>query len=75
MIIFNYGASVHTIFKSIFFTAFGQTSLGNRDDGVRVLMCDSDGGVGDLRQQVDQVTYAVVNYPPVSREAPDVHKV
>lgn len=53
-------------------SAFILTSLWNRDDCLRVLMSNSDCGVRNLCQQVHQVTYAIVNYPPVSGEAPDI---
>lgn len=46
------------------------TSLWDRYDCVHVLLCYGDCGVGDLCQQVHQVTYAIVNDPPVSGEAP-----
>lgn len=48
------------------------TSLGNRDDCVYAAVCYGDGGFRDLRQQVHQVAYAVVNNPPVSGEAPEM---
>lgn len=61
--------------KQVFLvTGLKRTSLGNRDDCVRVLMCNSDGGVRNLGQQVHQVTYAIVDHPPVSGEAPDTQK-
>lgn len=50
---------------------FKLTSFGNRDDCVRGLVCYGNGGVRDLSQQVHQVTYAIVDNPPVSGEAPD----
>lgn len=51
--------------------ALKRTSLGNRNDHVCVLMSYSDGGVGDLREQVHQVAHAIVHDLPVSGEAPD----
>lgn len=58
--------------KEIFLkSGVNRTSLGNGDDHVCVLMSYSDGGVGDLREQVHQVTHAVVHDLPVSGEAPD----
>lgn len=51
--------------------AFNWTSLWNRDDRVRVPVLDSDGGVGDLRQQVHYFTHPIVANAPVSREAPE----
>lgn len=50
------------------------TSLGNRDDCVCILLCYSYGGVRNLSQQVQNLTYTIVNYPPVSGKAPIIKK-
>lgn len=50
----------------LFNNRFRGTSLWNRDDCVRVLMCNRDRGVRDFSQQVHQFTYAIIDHPPVS---------
>lgn len=47
------------------------TSLGNGDDGVCVLQGDGYRCIRYFRQQVHQVTHAIFNHTPVSRETPE----
>lgn len=51
------------------------TSLWNRDDCVRVLLRDSDCSVGDLCEQVHDLTHTIVSNTPVPREAPEEQNI
>lgn len=49
------------------------TSFGNRDECVTVLLCDRDGRVWNLGQQVHQITHPILHHLPVPGETPDIH--